>query len=69
MVEQLGHGHRVNHSHEVRDDLLQLIDRTWKKLPRPINGKFRHAQTNSPGCAPECKPKKRPHKSKPKKQV
>jgi hypothetical protein len=43
MIEQLGQGHRINHSREVRDDLLKLIDRTWKRFPRRINGKPRHA--------------------------
>jgi hypothetical protein len=45
MVEQLDQGHRVNHSREVRDDLLKLIDRIWKKFPRRVNGKPRHATT------------------------
>ena len=43
MIEQLGQGHRVNHTREVRDDLLKLIDRTWKKFLRRVNGKPRHA--------------------------
>jgi Nucleotide modification associated domain 2 len=43
MVEQLGQGHRVNHSREVRDDLLKLIGRVWKQFPRKVNGKPRHA--------------------------
>jgi plasmid stabilization system protein ParE len=36
-------GHRVNHTREVRDDLLKLIERAWKRFPRKINGKPRHA--------------------------
>ena len=60
MIEQLGQGHRVNHSREVRDDLLKLIDRTWKKFPRKVNGKPRHAGPNLPASTPKRKPKKRP---------
>src|SRR4051812_9421375 len=30
MVEQLGQGHRINHTREVRDDLLKVINRIWK---------------------------------------
>jgi hypothetical protein len=48
MVEQLGQGHRVNHTREVRDDLLKLVDRVWKTFPRRINGKPRHAIAKSP---------------------
>ena len=44
MIENLGQGHRVNHTREVRDDLLKLIDRVWKKFPRKVNGKPRHAE-------------------------
>ena len=57
MIEQLGQGHRVNHSREVRDDLLKLIDRTWKKFPRKVNGKPRHAKSTSPGSPPKPEPK------------
>lgn len=46
MIENLGQGHRVNHTREVRDDLLKLIDRVWKKFPRRVNGKPRHAATD-----------------------
>jgi len=42
MVEALGQGHRVNHAREVRDDLLTLVERTWKKFSRKVNGKPRH---------------------------
>jgi hypothetical protein len=45
MIESLGQGHRVNHTRPVRDDLLQLLERTWKKFPRKVNGKPRHAVT------------------------
>jgi hypothetical protein len=60
MVENLGQGHRVNHTREVRDDLLKIIDRTWKKFPRKVNGKPRHAENASPASPPKSKPKKRP---------
>jgi hypothetical protein len=49
MIEFLGQGHRVNHTREVRDDLLKLIERTWKKFPRKVTGKPRHAATESAG--------------------
>jgi hypothetical protein len=42
MVENLGQGHRVNHTREVRDDLLKLIERVWKKFSKKVNGKPRH---------------------------
>jgi hypothetical protein len=48
MIENLGQGHRINHTREVRDDLLKLIDRVWRKFPRRINGKPRHAQPATP---------------------
>jgi hypothetical protein len=41
MVENLGQGHRVNHTREVRDDLLKLIERVWKKFFKKVNGKPR----------------------------
>ena len=48
MVELLGQGHRVNHSREVRDDLLKLVERVWKQHPRKVNGKPRHAGNSLP---------------------
>jgi hypothetical protein len=66
-VEQLMQGHRVNHSREVRDDLLKLIARIWKKYHRRINGKPRHAETEASNCVSKCKPKKKPSRCKPKK--
>jgi hypothetical protein len=47
MIENLGQGHRLNHTREVRDDLLKLIERTWKEFPRKVNGKPRHAPTTA----------------------
>ncbi len=44
MVELLGQGHRVNHSREVRDDLLKLVARVWKQFPKKVNGTPRHAE-------------------------
>ena len=55
MVELLGQGHRVNHTREVRDDLLKLIDRTWKNFPDHVNGKPRHATAETK--APKAKRK------------
>jgi hypothetical protein len=43
MIENLGLGHRVNLTRDVRDDLLTLVERTWKKFPKKVNGKPRHA--------------------------
>ncbi len=57
MVELLGQGHRVNHTREVRDDLLKLIARVWKQFARKVNGKPRHAESTSPSRPP--KPKNR----------
>jgi hypothetical protein len=48
MIENLGQGHRVNHTREVRDDLLILIQRVWKTFPRKVNGKPRHAEPTTP---------------------
>ncbi len=58
MIEQLGQGHRLNHTREVRDDLLKLIDRVWKKFPRRVNGKPRHATAESSINKPKRKAEK-----------
>ena len=60
MIENLGQGHRLNHTREVRDDLLKLIERTWKKFPRKVNGKPRHATAESSSPAKKSTPKKKP---------
>jgi hypothetical protein len=34
MVENLGQGHRLNHTREVRDDLLKLMNAFGKNSPK-----------------------------------
>ena len=65
MIDLLGQGHRVNHTREVRDDLLKLVTRVWKQFPKKVNGKPRHATATA--AAPAAKKPKPTKASKPKK--
>lgn len=69
-VESLQRGHRVNHSDEIRQELLALKNWAWTNYRQKVNGKPLHAVPQSEddpngGCKTKCRPERQgnPRKS------
>ncbi len=62
LVEHLGQGHRVNHSREIRDDLLRLIAQIWRDFPRKLNGATYHEPIGRPAQRQTCAPRGAGHR-------
>jgi hypothetical protein len=55
LVENLGQGHRVNHSQEIRDELRKLKDFIWQRFPKKVNGTPLHADNQKSNCGLSAK--------------
>lgn len=61
-VESMKQGHRVNHSAEIRQELLALKAWAWSNFRRKVNGKplqgMPQSEDDEAGCNTRCQPRR-----------